>query len=246
MRRSIKTPFFLLALILFLSACGADGSRYYLISKGGRGIDEGAQIFYNGVEVGEVEEVAVNGQKVKITLVIDEKVKIGKTAVFGTRMKGFFKSSVTIEGGNDTEFYKPGSYIYQDIESTNIFSALQEIAKEADSTNRANMSATDTLEVIRIGSYASGRTKYSVYTYFNNGVSSTSFAGDAHVVFTSSNDTIVYELDSPLELPYKFDGKYFFSGNGRSLFNGFNEDLCLKSGCYEQSYPDLTLFREGL
>ncbi len=67
--------FFLLAILV--AACTSD-KTYQLLTNDARGIESGDEVYRQGIRVGEVEEVAFDGDQVKIEISIEEPLYEGQ------------------------------------------------------------------------------------------------------------------------------------------------------------------------
>jgi hypothetical protein len=72
---SLKLFLFLCLAVVF-TACG--GNTYYLYTEDAYGIDAGDDVYRQGIDVGEVEEVGFDGNQVKIEISINEPLYEGQ------------------------------------------------------------------------------------------------------------------------------------------------------------------------
>lgn len=64
-------------LAILLAACTSD-KTYHLMTDDARGIEEGDEVYRQGISIGEVEEVEFDGDMVKIEISIDEPIYEGQ------------------------------------------------------------------------------------------------------------------------------------------------------------------------
>lgn len=122
------------AIISVLAGNSGDTDEYYTVYDNVGGVKMGTLVFYEGYQVGQVDDVAPLGEgsqvRFKVTMAVEEGWKIPEDSIARAQVSGLLSAiAIDIQGGKSTTILKPGSEI-AGAEGTNIFATLADISSE--------------------------------------------------------------------------------------------------------------------
>ncbi|MCA0200505.1 MAG: MlaD family protein [Proteobacteria bacterium] len=121
-------------IISVLAGSSGDTDEYFTVYDNVGGVKLGTLVFYEGYQVGQVDEVQPMGEgaqvRFKVVMAVQEGWKIPKDSIARAQVSGLLSAiAIDIRGGKSTEILKPGSEI-EGVEGTNIFATLADISAE--------------------------------------------------------------------------------------------------------------------
>ncbi len=127
----------LAAFVLIISVLAGntgDTDEYYTVYDNVGGVKLGTLVFYEGYQIGQVDEVQPMGEgaqvRFKVIMAVQEGWKIPKDSIARAQVSGLLSAiAIDIRGGKSTEILRPGAEI-EGVEGTNIFATLADISSE--------------------------------------------------------------------------------------------------------------------
>jgi phospholipid/cholesterol/gamma-HCH transport system substrate-binding protein len=121
-------------IISVLAGSSGDTDEYFTVYDNVGGVKLGTLVFYEGYQVGQVDEVTPLGEgaqvRFKVTMAVQEGWKIPEDSVARAQVSGLLSAiAIDIQGGKSATVLKPGSEI-EGVEGTNIFATLADISSE--------------------------------------------------------------------------------------------------------------------
>jgi phospholipid/cholesterol/gamma-HCH transport system substrate-binding protein len=121
-------------IISVLAGSTGDTDEYYTVYDNVGGVKLGTLVFYEGYQVGQVDEVTPLGEgaqvRFKVTMAVVEGWKIPDDSIARAQVSGLLSAiAIDIQGGKSTKILPPGSEI-EGVEGTNIFATLADISSE--------------------------------------------------------------------------------------------------------------------
>lgn len=121
-------------IISVLAGNSGDTDEYYTVYDNVGGVKLGTLVFYEGYQVGQVEEVTPLGEgptvRFKVTMGVVEGWQIPADSLARAQVSGLLSAiAIDIQGGKSPTILKPGSEI-EGVEGTNIFATLADISSE--------------------------------------------------------------------------------------------------------------------
>ncbi len=122
------------AIISVLAGSSGDTDEYYTVYDNVGGVKMGTLVFYEGYQVGQVDEVTPMGEgaqvRFKVVMAVEEGWKIPEDSIARAQVSGLLSAiAIDIQGGQSATILKPGSEI-EGVEGTNIFATLADISAE--------------------------------------------------------------------------------------------------------------------
>jgi len=121
-------------IISVLAGSTGDTDEYYTVYDNVGGVKLGTLVYYEGYQIGQVDEVAPMGEgakvRFKVTMAVQEGWQIPDDSVARAQVSGLLSAiAIDIQGGKSPTILKPGAQI-EGIEGTNIFATLADISSE--------------------------------------------------------------------------------------------------------------------
>lgn len=121
-------------IVSVLAGNTGDTDEYYTVYDNVGGVKLGTLVFYEGYQVGQVDEVVPLGEgpqvRFKVVMAVQEGWKIPVDSVARAQVSGLLSAiAIDIQGGKSANVLKPGSEI-EGVEGTNIFATLADISAE--------------------------------------------------------------------------------------------------------------------
>jgi phospholipid/cholesterol/gamma-HCH transport system substrate-binding protein len=121
-------------IISILAGSTGDTDEYYTVYDNVGGVKLGTLVFYEGYQVGQVDEVTPMGEgptvRFKVTMAVVEGWQIPADSVARAQVSGLLSAiAIDIQGGKSTKILPPGSEI-EGVEGTNIFATIADISSE--------------------------------------------------------------------------------------------------------------------
>lgn len=122
------------AIISVLAGNTGDTDEYYTVYDNVGGVKLGTLVFYEGYQVGQVDEVVPMGEgakvRFKVVMAVQEGWKIPEDSIARAQVSGLLSAiAIDIQGGKSGVILKPGAEI-EGVEGTNIFATLADISSE--------------------------------------------------------------------------------------------------------------------
>jgi len=127
-----------IALVVVISLlAGSSGAtdKYYTVYSNVSGVKLGTQVFYEGYQIGQVDDVIPleqgnNNLQFRVEMSVQEGWKIPEDSVARALVSGLLTAvAIDIKGGKSQMLLKPGATI-RGMEPTNMFAALQDISSQ--------------------------------------------------------------------------------------------------------------------
>ncbi|MGE4062408.1 MAG: MlaD family protein [Rhodospirillaceae bacterium] len=121
-------------IISVLAGNTGDTDEYYTVYDNVGGVKLGTLVFYEGYQVGQVDEVVPVGEgaqvRFRVVMAVQEGWKIPADSIARAQVSGLLSAiAIDIQGGKSPNILKPGSEI-EGVEGTNIFATLADISSE--------------------------------------------------------------------------------------------------------------------
>ncbi len=120
----------LLALSLGVAGYQIKSNSYnlYLIFSDAGGLKKGASVELAGVQVGQVEDIYLDGVKAVVKISVSNKVNIREDDIFSVNTKGLIGDKfIKISPGSSDQLVKPESYITETVDSLDIEGLITKI-----------------------------------------------------------------------------------------------------------------------
>lgn len=127
----------LVAFVIVISLlAGRTGNtdEYYTVYSNVGGVKLGTLVFYEGYQIGQVDEVVPMSEganvRFKVMMAVEEGWKIPQDSLARAQVSGLLSAvAIDIQGGKSANILKPGAEI-KGVEQTNIFATLADISGE--------------------------------------------------------------------------------------------------------------------
>jgi phospholipid/cholesterol/gamma-HCH transport system substrate-binding protein len=121
-------------IISVLAGNTGDTDEYYTVYDNVGGVKLGTLVFYEGYQIGQVDEVVPMGEgpqvRFKVVMAVQEGWRIPADSIARAQVSGLLSAiAIDIRGGKSPKILPPGSEI-EGVEGTNIFATLADISAE--------------------------------------------------------------------------------------------------------------------